>query len=120
LQDLAQRFDPTNELDSILSPVISLLLSHESLFRKEGVGSGDAGWRAVVAGLEVLVSIKPIAGMITQMENWNPKHATAASFEVVSLLGPLCRLGVFPMEWVCVLNSNFVSRCFLRSTHEDF
>ena len=34
------------------------------------------------------------------MLEWIPVNATAASFEKVTLLGPLCRLGVFAREWV--------------------
>lgn len=100
MQDFARRFEPDNELDDILAPVIRGLLFHESLFRPEGLGGGDSSWRGVVSGLEVLVSIKSIAGMITRMPEWNPENATAANFEKVSLLGPLCRLGVFMQEWV--------------------
>ena len=103
LQDLARRFEPDNEMDEILGPVVRLLLFHESLFRPAGLGGGDASWRGVISGLEVLVSVKSIATMITRMEEWNPQNATAASFERVSLLGPLCRLGVFSLEWVCYL-----------------
>lgn len=73
---------------------------HESLFRPEGLGGGDAGWRGVISGLEVLVSTKSIATMITRMEEWNPPDATAFNFERRSLLGPLCRLGIFSPEWV--------------------
>lgn len=107
LQDLARRFEPDNEMDDILGPVVRLLLFHESLFRPEGLGGGDASWRGVISGLEVLVSVKSIATMITRMEEWNPQNATAASFERVSLLGPLCRLGVFSQEWVCYLSYSF-------------
>jgi hypothetical protein len=92
-------------MDDILAPVVRLLLFHESLFRPEGLGGGDASWRGVISGLEVLVSVKSIATMITRMEEWNPQNVTAASFERVSLLGPLCRLGVFSQEWVCYLLS---------------
>lgn len=53
-----------------------------------------------MSGLEALVSIKAIAAMITRMEEWNPANATAPTFEQLSLLGPLCRLGVFSREWV--------------------
>ena len=108
VQDLARRFEPDNEMDDILAPVVRLLLFHESLFRPEGLGGGDASWRGVISGLEVLVSVKSIATMITRMEEWNPQNVTAASFEKVSLLGPLCRLGVFSQEWVCYLSSFFL------------
>lgn len=102
LQDLARRFEPDNEIDNVLGPVVQQLLFHESLNRPEGLGGGDASWRSVVSALEVLVSIKSIAIMITRMEEWNPPDATAANFEQLSLLGPLCRLGVFTREWVCL------------------
>jgi ubiquitin conjugation factor E4 B len=100
LQDLARRFEPDNEIDDVLGPVVKQLVFHESLFRLEGLGGGDASWRGVVGGLEALVSIKSIAVMITRMEEWNPPYATAPTFERQSLLGPLCRLGVSPHEWV--------------------
>lgn len=58
-------------------------------------------------GLEVLVSVKCIAVMITQMKEWNPLNATAAMFEKVSLLGPVCRLGMFPQEWPAISESYF-------------
>lgn len=110
LQDFARRFETDNEIDDILAPVVRGLLFHESLFRPEGLGGGDSSWRGVITGLEVLVSIKSIAAMITRMEDWNPPEATAADFERKSLLGPLCRLGIFYDEWVClsilVLNLN--------------
>lgn len=104
LQDVARRFGPTDELDSIIGPVVTLFLSHESLFRAEGMGGADTTWRSVLSGLELLVSIKAIAIMMTRMENWNPDGVSAENFEKVSLLGPLCRLGVFPNEWVGFVN----------------
>ncbi|KAF8798969.1 hypothetical protein BYT27DRAFT_7202705 [Phlegmacium glaucopus] len=107
LQDLARRFEPDNEMDEILGPVVRQLLFHESLFRPEGLGGGDASWRGVISGLEVLVSVKSIATMITRMEEWNPPGATAATFERVSLLGPLCRLGVFSLEWPGIAQTYF-------------
>ncbi|KAJ7212066.1 ubiquitin conjugation factor E4, partial [Mycena pura] len=107
LQDLARRFEPDNEIDGVLGPVVHQLLFHESLFRPEGLAGGDAGWRGVVSGLEALVSIKAIAVMITRMQNWNPLNATAATFEHVSLLGPLCRLGIFGREWPSIAQAYF-------------
>ncbi|KAJ7288279.1 ubiquitin conjugation factor E4 [Mycena rebaudengoi] len=107
LQDMTRRFEPDNEIDDVLGPVVRQLLFHPSLFRPEGLGGGDAGWRGVVSGLEALVSIKGIAVMITRMEDWNPPTATAASFETVSLLGPLCRLGIFGREWPGIAQAYF-------------
>ncbi|KAJ7672776.1 ubiquitin elongating factor core-domain-containing protein [Mycena rosella] len=107
LQDLTRRFEPDNEIDDVLGPVVRQLLFHESLFRPEGLGGGDAGWRGVVSGLEALVSIKGIAVMITRMEDWNPPNATAATFERISLLGPLCRLGIFGREWPGIAQAYF-------------
>jgi len=104
LQDLAHRFEPDNELDDVLAPVVRQLLFHPSLFRTEGLGGGDASWRGVVGGLEALVSVKAIATMITRMEDFNPDDVPAPVFEVKSLMGPLCRLNVFSREWVSELS----------------
>lgn len=100
LQDLTRRFEPENELDGILGPVVRLLLFHISLFRPEGLGGGDSIWRGVIGGLEALVSVKSIAVMITRLPEWLPANVTASNFERVTLMGPLCRLGVFGREWV--------------------
>ena len=99
LQDLVKRFEPDNEIDGVLGPVVTQLCFHESLFRPEGLAGGDGSWRAVMSGLEALVNIKPIATMITRLQYWEPE-ATPPTFERVSLLGPLLRLGVFDREWV--------------------
>lgn len=100
LRDLAQRFEPDDEIDGVLGPVVLALCTHDSLFRPEGLASSDTSWRGIISALELLVSIKPIAGMITRLEDWNPEDVTAPGFEVRSLFGPLLRLGVFEREWV--------------------
>ncbi|KAF8903108.1 ubiquitin elongating factor core-domain-containing protein [Gymnopilus junonius] len=125
LQDFARRFEMDNEMDDILQPVVRGLLFHESLFRPEGLGGSDSSWRGVISGLEVLVSIKSIASMITRMEEWNPSNASAATFERVSLLGPLCRLGVFAFEWPGIAQTYFSepekrSRQDIESTFASF
>ncbi|KAF8558253.1 hypothetical protein OG21DRAFT_1455716 [Imleria badia] len=107
LQDLARRFEPDDEIDGVLGPVVRQLLFHPSLFRPEGLAGGDSSWRGVVGGVEALVSIKSIAVMFTRLDEWNPPHATASTFETVTLLGPLCRLGVFSREWPTIAESYF-------------
>lgn len=112
LQELTRRFDG-DELEGVLGPVIKGLLFHESLFRPEGLTNRDAGWRGVVGAMELLVSIRSIAVMITQMPEFNPPEATAPTFETVSLMGPLCRLGIFGREWV-----SKIPHVPLRSFHD--
>ncbi|KAH7922937.1 hypothetical protein BV22DRAFT_1036932 [Leucogyrophana mollusca] len=107
LTDLARRFEPDNEIDEVLGPVVRQLVFHDSLFRPEGLGGGDASWRSVVSGLEALVSVKSIAIMLTRLDEWNPPSATAASLEKVSIMGPLCRLGVFSREWPSIAQTYF-------------
>jgi len=65
-----------------------------------GIGGGDATWRGVLSALDELVKVKPIAVMMTQMEEWNPKNVDARGLERESLMGPICSLGVFPYDWV--------------------
>ncbi|KAI5989101.1 ubiquitin elongating factor core-domain-containing protein [Pisolithus albus] len=98
LQDLARRFEPDNEIDSVLGPVVLQLLSTRR---------GDSSWRAVVTGVETLVRVKSIAVMFTRLPEWNPPHATAASIETLSMMGPLCRLGVFSREWPYIAKTYF-------------
>ncbi|KAN0087641.1 Ubiquitin elongating factor core domain containing protein [Tylopilus felleus] len=107
LQDLARRFEPDSEIDGVLGPVVRQLLFHQSLFKPEGLAGGDSSWRGVVSGVEALVSIKSIAVMFTRLDEWNPRHATASTFETVTLMGPLCRLGVFSREWPAIAHNYF-------------
>lgn len=100
LQDLAQRFEPDGELEGVLGPVVKMLLFHPALVHPQGLGGSDSSWRNILGGLEALVSVKSIAIMMTKLPEWNPSNSTPAHFERLSLMGPLCRLGVFPMEWV--------------------
>ncbi|EKM79473.1 hypothetical protein AGABI1DRAFT_74542 [Agaricus bisporus var. burnettii JB137-S8] len=106
VQELARRFQD-EELEPVLGPVVKELLSHECLTRPEGLAGGDAGWRGVVSGLELLVTIKSVASMITCMPEFNPPEATAPTIETLSLMGPLCRLGVFGNEWPAIAKTYF-------------
>ena len=94
------RFEPDDEIDDILGPVVRELCFHESLFRPEGLAGGDASWRGIIGGIEALISVKSIAKMFTRHEDFNPTNAQAQTIEFASLLGPLLRLGVFQREWV--------------------
>ncbi|KAI0699306.1 ubiquitin elongating factor core-domain-containing protein [Cerioporus squamosus] len=105
LQDLVRRFEPDNEIDSVLGPVVVKLCWHESL--AVGFASGD-GWRGVISGLEALVSVKPVAAMITRLPEWNPE-VPAPEFESKSLMGPLLRLGVFHREWPSISTTYFTN-----------
>lgn len=100
MQDIINRFAPEDGLADVLSPVVIKLLLHPSLSREEGLAASDPQWRGILTGLEALVSHKPIAVMITKMDEWNPADATAVTFETKSLMGPLLRLNVFSREWV--------------------
>ncbi|KAI0346029.1 hypothetical protein BDW22DRAFT_1353692 [Trametopsis cervina] len=108
LKDLARRFEPDNEIDGILGPVVRELCFHESLFRPEGLAGGDAHWRGIIGGLEALISVKSIAKMIARHEDFDPSTAQAHTIEVVSLLGPLLRLGVFQREWPSIAAAYFM------------
>ncbi|GJE98441.1 Ubiquitin conjugation factor E4 [Phanerochaete sordida] len=108
LQDLARRFDNEDqELDAVLGPVLRGLCFHEALFRPEGLAGGDASWRGVISGLEALISVKPIANMLTRLEDFNPPNAQAHNIELVSLFGPILRLGVFDREWPSISAAYF-------------
>jgi len=99
IQELTRRFE-NDELERVFGPVIKALSFHECLFRPEGLASGDAAWRGVISGLEMLVSNRSVAILMTQMPEFNPSDATAVSIEKTSLLGPLCRLSIFGKDWV--------------------
>ncbi|KAL1950354.1 hypothetical protein VTO73DRAFT_5478 [Trametes versicolor] len=103
LQDLARRFEPDNEIDGVLGPVVAQLCFHPSV--REGFTND--GWRSVVSGLEALISVKPIAAMITRLPEWNPENVPAPLFEKSSLLGPLLSLGVFEREWPSIAKTYF-------------
>jgi len=108
INDLQTRF-PNQEdgLDDILGPLIHLLLFHPCLVEHEGISGGDAGWRSILFGLELLIKHRPICKMIVRLPEWCPEGADAAHIETMSLLGPLSRLGVFAREWPMIAKSYF-------------
>ncbi|TBU62234.1 ubiquitin elongating factor core-domain-containing protein [Dichomitus squalens] len=106
LQDIVRRFEPDNEIDLVLGPVVTRICSHQSL--AVGFATGD-GWRSVISGLEALVSVKPIAAMITRLPEWHPEATSAPEFETRSLLGPLLRLGVFHRDWPSISAAYFLN-----------
>ncbi|KDQ11048.1 hypothetical protein BOTBODRAFT_35587 [Botryobasidium botryosum FD-172 SS1] len=108
LNDLGRRFGDDG-LEDVLSGVISELMV---LIRQDrqglgGPGIGGQGWRAALGGLEALISVKPIAAMLTKLEEWNPPTATPSSIEHVSLIGPFARLSVFSREWPGIAQTYF-------------
>ncbi|KAI0769012.1 ubiquitin conjugation factor E4 [Trametes elegans] len=105
LQDLVRRFEPDNELDGVLGPVVVQLCFHPTA--QEGLVND--GWRGVIRGLEALVSAKPIAAMITRLPQWNPENVPAPQFEKASLFGPLLGLGVFEREWPSIAKTYFTN-----------
>jgi ubiquitin conjugation factor E4 B len=113
LQDLAARFTDPDELSNTLSTVVSILVAHSLIIPSEGIGGsgGDSTWRGVISGMEALVGVKPIAEMITRMPRWLGEgfgvEVTAASFEKLSLMGPLLRLGTFSREWPGIAQTYF-------------
>jgi ubiquitin conjugation factor E4 B len=105
ISDLQTRFPGEDDgLDDILGPLIRLLLLHPSLALPEGLSAGDAGWRAILTGLELMVKHRSICNMITRQNEWCPEGEDAANIEKTSFLGPLLRLGVFAREWVRVIS----------------
>ncbi|KLO08673.1 hypothetical protein SCHPADRAFT_908469 [Schizopora paradoxa] len=108
LSDIVQRFEPDDELDGVLGPVVRLLVWNKSLARQDGIAGADAGWRSVVSGLEALVNNKAIAAMIPRLPEWNPEIATPATFEFISLMGPLMRLGVYERDWPYIAKTFFL------------
>ncbi|OAX40417.1 hypothetical protein K503DRAFT_791386 [Rhizopogon vinicolor AM-OR11-026] len=113
LQDLAARFTDPDELHQTLGNVVLLVSSHDSLTRPEGIGGvgGDSGWRAIVSGMEALVSIKPIAEMITKMPAWLGEgygfEVSPSDFERVSIMGRMLGLGTFSREWPAITQTYF-------------
>ncbi|KAF7365176.1 U-box domain-containing protein [Mycena venus] len=89
LQDLTRRFEPDNEIDGVLGPVVRQLLFHESLFRPEGLG-GRRRWLAWGDS----------KNGILRMQRRLPLN-------VSPYLAPLCRLGIFGREWPGIAQAYF-------------
>ncbi|EJD50679.1 hypothetical protein AURDEDRAFT_112253 [Auricularia subglabra TFB-10046 SS5] len=105
--DLGRRFEGDG-LEEVLGPVVELVAwKNPALLRKEGLGGGDAGWRQAVSALEVLVSSKPVAAMITKLPRWCPDRLQGPQFEFGCLLGPLLRLHIMPVEWPNIADTYF-------------
>lgn len=98
LNDLVQRWE-ADGLQDVLGGVVRSLAFHPVL--KHGFFEPTSQWRGIAAALQELVIIKPIARMVTNMDEWTvPDDCPANELERRSLLGPLFRMGVYAREWV--------------------
>jgi len=62
---------------------------------KEGLHIGAMDWTTYVAALTDCSEIKPIAAMMTRLQNFNPQGVSGPALERDSLFGPLLRLSTF-------------------------
>ncbi|EJU03146.1 hypothetical protein DACRYDRAFT_21436 [Dacryopinax primogenitus] len=104
--DLAKRFEGDG-LEEIMGPVIGGVMNVLKDYQVEMPNIMGDQWRQVTAALEALVAVKPVASMIPRLVDWDPSQAPPNLWELVSLLGPLLRLSVFPREWAKIYKEFF-------------
>jgi len=98
LNDLVQRWE-ADGLEEVLGGVVRSLAFHPVL--KHGFFEPSNQWQGIAAALHELLTIKPIARMVTSMDEWTvPDNCPTDQLERRSLLGPLFRMGVYAREWV--------------------
>ncbi|KZT60276.1 hypothetical protein CALCODRAFT_429528 [Calocera cornea HHB12733] len=98
VSDLAKRFDGDG-LEDIMGPVVNGVMNLLKEYQFEMPNIMGEEWRKVTAALEALVSVKSVAQMLPTLDTWDPDQAPGNLWELLSLLGPLLRLSVFPREW---------------------
>jgi ubiquitin conjugation factor E4 B len=99
LNDLVQRWE-ADGLQDVLGGVVRSLAFHPVL--KHGLFEPSNQWQGIAAALQELVAIKPIAQMVTNMDEWAvPENCPTNELETRTLLGPLFLMGVYAREWVC-------------------
>ncbi|QRV77647.1 ubiquitin conjugation factor E4 [Ceratobasidium sp. AG-Ba] len=111
--DLAKRF-AEDGLDEIFGGIIDMVLK---ALPAEGLGGGGSEWRSIVGALEALVSDKNIAMLMPRLPTWLPAGVAPHNIEIISLLGPLARLGIFAREWPNIAQSYFPEP--EKRTHKD-
>jgi ubiquitin conjugation factor E4 B len=105
LNDVVQHWEEDG-LEDILGGVVRSLAFHPVL--RQGFFERTNQWRGIAAALQELVAIKPIAQMVTNMDEWTvPENCPANELEKRSLLGPLFRMGVYAREWARGMNLKF-------------
>nr|CAG8451270.1 10049_t:CDS:10 [Entrophospora candida] len=67
-----------------------------------------------------LTDIKPIAARLFLLPSWNPHYSTPRSFELESLLGPFCRISVFPMDKPKIAENYFGNLERVRQSDIDY
>ncbi len=98
LNDLVQRWEEDG-LEYVLGGVVRSLAFHPVL--KHGFFGPSTQWGGIAAALQELVTIGPIARMMTKMDEWSvPEDCPANELETRSLLGALFRMGIYSREWV--------------------
>ncbi|KAI9138821.1 ubiquitin elongating factor core-domain-containing protein [Paraphysoderma sedebokerense] len=102
LNEIAGRFE-SEGLDEMLRGVINGLCSE---MRTKGILKD---WMSVFRVLSRLISIKPIAAVLTTLPNFCPPGLPPRAFEVATILGPFLRTSVFPEEDPSVAQTIFPS-----------
>ncbi|GBC03242.1 hypothetical protein RclHR1_05020019 [Rhizophagus clarus] len=92
IQELAAKVDE-EQFDQIFG---SALIGLAAQMRSKNILNND--YLKPLNGLVTLTGIKSLAAMLPTLRSWNPQSTTAKAFEVMSLLGPFCRISVFPSD----------------------
>lgn len=89
LDEFIARFN-NDGLDDILGPAIVYLSSE---LRTQNI-LGE--YKQCFQSMTYLFEHKPIATMVTNLDEFDPQHATAKNMEELSILGPMLRLSAYP------------------------
>ncbi|EXX53635.1 hypothetical protein RhiirA5_349834 [Rhizophagus irregularis] len=92
IQELAAKVDE-EQFDQIFG---SALIGLAAQMRTKNILNND--YLKPLNGLATLTEIKSLAAMLPTLRSWNPQNSTAKAYEVMSLLGPFCRISVFPSD----------------------
>ncbi|GAA5817498.1 hypothetical protein MFLAVUS_011046 [Mucor flavus] len=89
LDEFVARFD-NDGLDDVLGPALVSLA--RELLQQNILGE----CKPIIQSFAYLCERKPIAAMLTNLDEFNPQQVTAKNMEEISVLGPLFRLSVYP------------------------
>ncbi|KAF8305671.1 hypothetical protein DL93DRAFT_2089352 [Clavulina sp. PMI_390] len=109
IRDLAKRFDG-DDLESTFGEALVNELMGVIIRDKGGLASSSLGiqsWRAGVSAMEALSAVKPLAAMIPRLPGWVNPQATGPTIELLSIIGPIARLGIFAREWPTIAEAYY-------------
>ncbi|CAG8609005.1 12038_t:CDS:10, partial [Acaulospora morrowiae] len=113
IQEFVGRVDEEG-FEEVFGPSLTGILAQ---MREKKISNGD--YLRPLNTFLTLTEIKLFSSMLPKLRYWNPTGIAPRAFELMSLLGPFCRISAFPMDEPTIVENYFGNVQQLRQVDVD-